>query len=85
MISKTVVVFGNNTVLTGARTERDTGLPVVAFSDFQRDISGEDLASLDATLCDTVEILVGSKHAAQNLVDTFNKVLEVWDKMEPEE
>lgn len=82
MISKTVVVFGNNTVLIGARTERDTGLPIVAFSDFDRDISGEEIASLDTTMCDTVEILVGSKQAAQHLADTFDKVLDFWNKME---
>lgn len=84
MISKTVLVFGNKEIMVGACLDKDSGLPVISFSDFGCDISGENLQEIDATATDEVLMLIGSKESAKVLRDAFQAALTHWEDQEDE-
>jgi hypothetical protein len=79
MISKTVVVLGEKQVLIRPFIESGSGVPVIGLADFGRDISGEDLKSIDTTIYDEVQIIVGSMDAAKSLHGAISAILKLYE------
>lgn len=77
MITKTLIQFGFKNILIKGFVE--SGIPIVTLCDMGRDISGEDLESLDTTLHDEVQIMVGDHHAAKALHSIFARVLKAYE------